>query len=360
MKRILFSSVLALALVACGPAAGPTACTADAYPDDGYAVNAAAELDLRARFEALAAKMDEASTGKPTAAELEALFAAGTPSLRSITTEPARTAISALFLELELAGGNTWTPADPPVGSGGLYGAHVYDARGVDLGETVEKIVFSGSHFAEAARLMTDDAKVADVDRMVALFGASPAFPMDDKALTNPDVFLAKYAKKRTNPAAATPGPYLAIKAAFINARASIKGGSACAPERKAAFAQIREQWERALLGTAVNYLNAAANTFAKATPTEAEKSGALHQVGESVGFLRGLQTLPAQHRAISDAQLEQVLTTLGGATLEGSEAYRYVTATSATIDRLGLAVSQIQAARQFTPEEIATFKASF
>lgn len=360
MKSLVSSLVVVFALFACGPAVEPTVCTADTYPDDGYAVNAAVELDLRARFESLADKMDEAKTGKPTAAELEALFAAGTPSLRSITTQSAQTAISEVFVQLERAGGNAWTPADPPVGPGGLYGTHVYSARGVDLGETVEKIVFGGSHFAEAARLMTATATVADVDRMVALFGASPTFPMDDKALTNPDVFVAKYAKKRTNPAAATPGPYLAIKAAFISARAAVKGGSACAQERTVAFAQIREQWERALLGTAVNYLNSAAITFSKATLTETEKSGALHQVGESVGFLRGLQALPAEHRLISDAQLSGVLTTLGGATLEGSEAYRYLTATNSTIDRLGSAVTQIQAARQFTPEEIATFKASF
>lgn len=359
MKCLGPSSILCLALFSCGPA--PSAiCTAETYPDEGYATNAAVELDLRTRFEAVADKMGEAAIGKPTAAELETLFAAGTPSLRSVTTERARTAISEVFRHLELAAGNTWTPAEPPVGNGGVYGPHVFSERGVDLGETVEKLVFSGTHFAEAARLMTDTATVGDVDRMVALFGASPSFPMDDKAMTSPDVFAAKYAKKRTNPAAATPGPYLAIKAAFISARAAIKGGSACAPERTVAFAQIREQWERTLLGTAVNYLNSAANTLARATLTDTEKAGAIHQIGEGVGFLRGLQTLPAEHRIVSDAQLDQVLTTLGGSTLDGAETYRYLTAPNSTIDRLTTAVLQVQAARQFTPEEIATFKASF
>ena len=54
------------------------------------------------------------------------------------------------------------------------------------------------------------------------------------------------------------------------------------------------------------------------------------------------------------------MLTTLAGSTLDGSEAFRYLTAPNSTIDRLTTAVTQIQAARQFTPEEIATFKASF
>ena len=145
MKRILLSFVFSLTLLACGPAAQALSCTADSYPDDGYALNAAAELDLRTRFEALADKMDEAATAHPTAAELEALFAAGTPSVRSLTTESARTAISDVFTHLELAAGNTWAPADPPTGHGGRYGTHVFSERGVDLGETVEKVVFSGT-----------------------------------------------------------------------------------------------------------------------------------------------------------------------------------------------------------------------
>ncbi len=357
MNRLVL--VLApLFILACGPPVQPRVCTADSYPVDSYATNAAAELELRARFETLAGKMEDGAT--LNAAELEALFSAGTPSVRSISTDAARLAVSEVFSLYSRAAGNAWVPVEPATGNGGLYFGHVYSARGVDLGETMEKLVFSGAHLNEAARLMTDTATVADVDRMVALFGASPGFPMDENAAVNPDVFAAKYAKKRTNPAAATPGPYLAIKAAFMNARASVTGGSACAAERTVAFTQIRDQWERALLGTAINYLNSASNTLARATPTEAEKAGALHQIGEAVGFLRGLQTLPSEHRIITSAQLDQALTTLGGMTLAGSEAYRYVTQTSSTIDRLGLAVSQIQAARQFTPEEIATFKASF
>lgn len=360
MKRLVLGSLSFVVFFACGPAAQPVVCTADTYPDEGYATNAAAELELRDRLEALIEKMEEASTARPTAAEMEALYIAGTPSLSDLSTDAARAGIREAFAKTELAGATPWTPADPPVGTGGLYGTHVYNERGVDLPETVEKLLFGGMQYAETGRLMKGTATVADVDRMVALFGASPAFPMDDKAAVSPDVLVAKYAKKRTNPAAATPGPYLAIKQAFMNARASVKGGSACTAQRTEAFAQIREQWERVLLGTTVYYLNTATTTLSKATPTEAEKAGALHQVGEALGFLRGLKTLPAEHRIITDAQLDQVLTTLGGTSISSAEAYKFITATNANLDKLGQAVTQIQAARQFSPEEIATFKASF
>lgn len=360
MNRLVISSLSLAVLFACGPAAQPVVCTAEVYPDENYATNAAAELELRTRFETLIEKMETASTARPTAAEMEALFIAGTPSLSDLSTDAARVGIREAFAKTELAAATPWAPADPPVGYGGLYGTHVYNERGVDLPETVEKLLLGGMQYMETARLMKDTATVADIDRMVALFGASPSFPMDDKAAVDPDVMVAKYAKKRTNPEAAIPGPYLAIKRAFMNARASVKGGSACAQQRTEAFAQIREQWERVLLGTTVYYLNTAGNTLARATPTTAEQAGALHQIGEALGFLRGLKALPAEHRIIADAQLDQVLTTLGGTALASAEAYKYITAPNATLDKLALAVTQIQAARQFTREEIATFKESY
>lgn len=362
MKTRVAGLVFSLSLYGCGTALPAATCTADSYPDEGFASNAAAEIELRPRLDAITEKIDEAASGmaRPTAVELEALFASGSPSLRSITSESAQTEISELFTHVERAAGNTWTPTDPPTGPGGTYGKFLFTERGVDLGESVEKVVFFGAHFTQAARLMTDSATVADVDRMLALFGTSPAFPMDDKAQSNPDLFAAKYAKRRTNPSAATPGPYLAIKSAFINARAAVKGGAGCAPERADAFAAIRDQWERALLGTAIYYLNSTAATLESATPSDAQKSSALHSLTEAVGFLRGLRTVPAAHRQMTDAQLDQVLSTLGGTTLGGSDAYLYVTSSSANVDRLMAAVSQIRAARQFSSDEIALFKSNF
>ncbi len=345
----------------CGSAVQPVVCSAQAYPDEGFATNAAAEIELQDRFEAIANKMDEATTAHPTANELEALFAEGTPSLKSITLPAAYSHLTDLFAGVELAASNVWQPVDPPSGHGGVYGRFLFSERGVDLGETVEKVIFSTSHYARAVSLMTDTAAVADVDRMLALFGTTPAFPMGDSGeVVTKDKFAAKYAKRRTDPSATIPGPYLAIKSAFINARVAVAGGDACVTERAAAFSDIRAQWERTLLSTAINYLNAAALTLAKANLTETEKSSSLHMIGEGVGFLRGLRILPAQHRLITDAQLDQVLTTLGGSSLAGSEAFRFVTASETTVGRLTAAVEQIQTARKFSEDEVATFKSSF
>lgn len=363
MKRIILGSLFVSSFFACGPAAQPVVCTADSYPAEGFTTNAADALALRTALKNLNDPMKAAETSianRATAAQLETLWTAGTPSLKSIAAPAHQSLVSEIFTKFELASGSAWTPVDPPAGPGGIYGSWIFTSGGVDLRQAMEKGLFGGGHYAEAARRMTATATPADVDVMLALFGANPSFPMDDKAMIDPDVHTAVYAKRRTNVAAATPGPYLAIKSAFISARAAVTGGTTCAPEREAAFASIREQWERTLLGTVVYYLTSSATTLQKATLTDAEKASALHGIGECVGFLRGLRALPSAQRIITDAQLDQVLTTLNVATLDGAQAQRFVTDSASSVDQLTQAITQIQAARQFSAEEINAFKTNY
>lgn len=366
MRRQLRRSVGALlttALCACGPAPSATQCTADTYPGDEFTANAAAELELRARLKALndAMKAAEASVAvTPTAAELAALYAAGSPSLESTTMPSYRAVMADVFARFEAAAGNTWTPSEPPIGAGGLYGAYLFTERGVDLRQVMEKGLFGAAHYAEAARLLTPTATAKEVDRVLALFGANPSFPMDDKAPVNPDVHSAVYAKRRTNAAAATPGPYLAIKQAFLTARQSVSQGDACAHRRDEAFTTIRRQWERALVGTVVFYLTSAATTLEKPTATDAEKAGALHGIGEAYAFLMGLRAVEPSTRTVSDAELDQLLATLKVSDLAATVAYRYVTDPASSVDALTTAIAQVQAAWDFSAEEINAFRVNY
>jgi hypothetical protein len=362
LKKTLAGTLLSTLMLGCG--AAPSAqCTAEAYPADDFATNASAELELRTRLAALNGPMKAAEADtmtRPTAADLTALYAAGMPSLEAITAPSYRPVVADVFARFEAAAGNRWTPAEPPTGKGGIYGAYIFTERGVDLRQVMEKGLFGAAHYAEAARLLTPSATVKEVDRALALFGANPAFPMDDKAMVNPDVHSAVYAKRRTNPAAATPGPYLVIKQAFLTARQSVAQGDACAQQRDEAFTTIRRQWERALVGTVVYYLTSAAATLEKASATDAEKAGALHGIGEAFSFLMGLRAVDASRRTVSDVELDQLLATLKVADFDTSLAYRYVTDPSSSVDALMAAIQQIQTAWSFSAEEINAFKTNY
>jgi hypothetical protein len=357
---VTLTSLLALG---CGGAAGTPCSGGDGYPVDGFTTNAAVELQLRARLVALNARMKAAEddlTLRPTAAELDALFRAGSPSLQSITAAPFATRLAVVFADFELAAGNTWTPVDPPSGPGGKLGAYLFSARGVDLRQAMEKGLFGAAHYHEAVRLMQGDVTAAAVDRLVALYGASPAFSMDDEATGTPDVHSAVYARRRTNPRATTPGPYAALKRAFIDARAAAGRGEACRAARDAALGTIRAEWERALVATALFYFADAATKLEKPNPSAVDRGAALHGYTEGVAFLQGLRAVPEAARRMTDAQLDQVLETVRSPWSGSPTAHTLLTDSAGQVGRLAEAVGQLQAAWSFTADEVANFKVNY
>lgn len=358
MRRLL-TSLVVLLVAGCGGAAADPCAGGEAYPADDFTTNAAAERALAEQLETLMGPLEDVNA-RPTQAQLQGLFEAGTPSLSSITTPAFAATLPAIFAAAEEAAGGTWTPADPPVDSGGWLGGTLFSNRGEDLQEAVEKGLLGAAHYNEAVRLMAGDVSPATVDRVLALYGTTPAFPMDHKAAVNPDTFSAAYAKKRTNPAASTPGIYLVIKRAFIDARAASAKGSACQAQRAAALATIRTEWERALVGTVVYYLNEAAEGLEAANATQAQRAAALHEYNEGVGLLKGLRTVAPASRKMTDAQLDELLTTLLAPMGAQPESHKLLLDSVTNVPRLTQAVGQLQAAWGFTADEVANFKVNY
>jgi hypothetical protein len=352
-------ALLILSSSSCGGATEEQCAGGEQYPAEEFASNTAAERGLAERLGALVAPLKNVDA-RPTREQLKGLFEAGTPSLASITAPEFAATLPAYFAAAEEAAGGTWMPADPPVDSGGWLGGYLFSNRGVDLKEAVEKGLFGAAHYHQAVKLMAGDVSPATVDRILALFGTSPAFPMNDKAAENPDAFSAKYAKRRTDPAASKPGIYLVIKRAFIDARAASTRGAACLEQRDAALAAIRTEWERALAGTVVYYLSKAAGGLETPNATPEQRAAALHEYNEAVGFLKGLRTVAPGARKMTDAQLDELLATLLAPMGAAPESHRLLLDGVANVPRLTQAVRQIQTAWGFTADEIASFKVNY
>lgn len=358
--RLLQGSLVALFVLGCGGGVSADPCAGGpAYPDEAFATNASAELAMADQLLAMNALVKDVNA-RPTAAQLQSMYEAGTPSLSSIAAPAVTASLPALFASIESSAAGTWTPAEPPPATGGRLGGVLFSARGQDLQEALEKGLLAGAHYHEALRLLEGEVTPATVDRILALYGAWPSFPMDTKAAVNPDRFSAGYAKRRTNPAAETPGLYLTIKQAFIDARAAAAGGATCAAKRDAALEVIRSGWERAMVGTTVYYLNSAAGKLEKSNPTDAERASGLHAYNEAVGFLKGLRALPASSRRGSDAQLDEVLATLLAPSGAEVESYKFLTDGVTNLPRLVQAGAQLQAAWAFTADEVANFKVNY
>ncbi len=341
-----------------------------AYDGAAFATNAAIELGLRQKLTTLLKPLKDAEASlavMPTAAALQALYADGTPSLKSITTTAFAARVDNWLTAFEAAAGNTWTPAanadgGAPVPPGGKFGDWLFTETGTDIRQTIEKGLFGAAHFKQASTLLAaGPVTEATLDRVLALYGTNPSFPLNDKTgdggVADPDFHSALYAKRREANDASNPGVYLRIKRAFITAQAAIRRGADCNQDRDAAIATLKSDWEKALLATSIFYLNDATTKLGGASPTAADLASGLHGYGEAVAFVSGFRELAAASRIITDAQIDDILATLGAPVGGPVTSYKFVTDTGTELPKLGQAMTKVAAIYGFTQAEINVIK---
>ncbi len=341
---------------------GPVSACAPADPDryDGadYESNAIVELGLRAAHESFMMPMRNAgndTTLKPTVAELRARFDQGPPSLRSITTPYFAGKVDEWLALFEASAGNAWAPADPPPATGGKLGVDIFSPEGLDIRQAIDKGMFVASFYNRAVSLMGGTVTAATVDRILALYGGHPSFGTGDAGAGSADTWSAVYARRRSDPRAATPGIYPRIKGNLIRARAAARAGAGCAAELQEALGAIRADWERALLATTLYYANDARTRFG-----QANVAGALHSLGEGLGFAYGFRMMPGANRTITDVQIDELLTVLGIPPAGPVTLYRYALDTANEVSRLDEVIARVQAVYGWTAAEVDAFKIAF
>jgi len=375
MFRITVAAALALA--ACGtsttanPSDGgitadggaPHACALGTLPTTyeaaSFEANTVVERDIITRFNTFQQPMKDAEANLaivPTEAALQALFTAGAPSLKSLTTTYYAARVDALITAFVAAAGKDWTPAEPVPAAGGKYGNWLFTPRGLDIRQGIEKGMFAATFYNHALTLMGGAVTAATVDRILALFGAHPSFPNDSGAATHPDRLIAQYAERRDKKDAQSPGYYVQMKSAFITARAAAALPD-CTAQRDAAFATIRGLAERVLFSTVIFYLNDAGAKLGKASPTPAELASGLHSYGETEAFVHGWRMLPQASRTITDVQLDEILALIGAPVTGDVTSYKLVTSGATELPKLTQAITRIAQIYGFSAQQIEDFK---
>lgn len=332
------------------------------YESASFVANAKVELELREHFEALEDKMKEAEgtgTAQVTTADLTAIFAQGSPSLRAISTANAQGLVDTYLTQFGDAVGKTWTPesADNDAGaasSGGKYmDTFLFGPTGVDLRETTEKTLLAGAFYNHALGIAAAPMTDASVDRLLAAFGASTSLAnrTDADAGELADELIAEYASKRDDDTAPS-GPYRKIRTALLTLKAAVPAGDKCKQEVSSALSVYFAEWEKASLATAIYYLNAAI-TNAGAT----KNTAALHAYGEALGFVQGFKGVAADKRKITDAQIDALLEKIGAASPYKLVLVSYQTARVLSINS---AINDIAAIYGFSAAEVEAFKKNF
>lgn len=357
--KLRFLSISAIALIAlagCKESTSPRdpLQVPGTYDTISLSTNAAAELALRTQLSTLVTLV---KTGRSQGTEvyLTALTNAAAPLMSSTIGTYAQHVGMALE-ELSKASGGSYDPRRPVIenGDGGVYGGYLFDETGLEMEQIVEKGLFGAMLYHRATELMTPDATEADVDRILVLFGADPSFPNTDKAAA-PDRFGAAYAARRDKNDG--NGFYTKIADGLRKAKAAAKAGNDYDQELMESFTVVRQNWERAIAATVLNYLQAAATTWSSTSPTDASIASALHAYGEAVGFLHGLRALPASSKIISDAVIDDLLVKLRAPMTGATSPYLFVTTPVTTLPDIASSIAGIAAAYGFTSADLADFR---
>ena len=362
MKKILSLIGLLGLLASCEKTETPKAVLVvpTTYESTNYVANTVAESALRSQLATLTTEMKKAEKGdKLTLGVMNNLFTTGSPSIKSITVSAFTDKIegtTGYFAELVNSSGIVYSPAKPNT-MGGVYGARLLNAGGLETLQVIEKGLFGAAFYSYATTLMTGTVTEKTIDQLVAIYGASLAFPNSNTATktTSPDAFIALYAARRDKNDG--NGMYSKIKNAFLKAQAAVKSGVAYNTERDEAFGVIKLEMEKAILATVAHYGYAAIAKLSVTNAPETTLSGALHDLGEGVGFLYGLKAVPQAQRKITDAQIDEFAKIIVLDNAGKTEMYKYVTEPVSSITRLQTVFAKIQALYGFTAAEMEDFK---
>lgn len=353
------------------------------YVSTAYETNAKVELDLRTAFAAFLKPMSDneaaivsGDAGVPiTKASLDALWQAGTPNVKSITTSYWATRVDGWLGAYETASNAgsmdtamtaVVTQGQTPPANGGFYGRYAYDGSLIDLRQAIEKGTYTAGFFNHATGIVAAGGLTeASVDRLLAAWGAHPSFQnshvANDAGTTaaNRDIQSAGYAARRT-PKDGKPGPYLRAKAALIKAKAAIAAGAKCDADRDQALKDFFLEWEKATYATVVFYFSDIVTKLAGTPPLANDAAGwtnLFHAHGECIGFLGGFKSTPQAYRKITDAQIDGLLTKALSPEGGASKIVELKTNTGTAVISLNGALADIKTIYGFTDEEMTSFK---
>jgi hypothetical protein len=332
------------------------------YISADYDDNTTVEYAVRSQLATLGTYMKSAETVGVVLdeAQLNNLYSGvGSPSLAALTPAYFNSLIvDQLFPEIASSSGNLYDPADGATAlEGGVYGARLFNRRAKESLQEVEKGLFEAALYNHIATLSEGELTAATVDQMVAIYGAHPNFPNTNTAAntSTPDAFIALYAARRDKNDGT--GLYTRTRDQFIRLKAAIEAGSNFTAERDAALTELKHLIEKSVMATAIYYGHTATTKLTTSNPSATTLSGALHDLGEAVGFVHGWRAVPQEHRTITDAQIDEILALLlAPAGTEGTM-YNFITDSFNTVPHLLAYQSILQDLYNFSDAEIEDFK---
>nr|MBI1230232.1 hypothetical protein [Cytophagales bacterium] len=368
MKRSFYPIVCSLFLLSsvlssCGDEGErPALSIPTSYDASGYSASTPVQQAVLAQLAALTTEMQKGRRGETVAqGSLVSLYRAGNPNLEAVTTAYYNGRLlgtGGWFDELaKSSGGTVYTPGIPQ-GEGGTLGGYFFDENGLEMEQMVEKGLFGAALYNHATTLLSTQMTSENVDQLLAIYGATPAFSNSSSSNVASDVrdrFMANYAARRDKNDG--NGLYTQTKTAFLKLQAATKAGQGYEMEKDEAIADIKLLWEKANAATIINYCHTTISRLSATNPSANDIGAALHAYSEAVGFLHGWRTIPQGNKRITDNQIDALLVLLNAPHNAVPTSYKYVTDPVNELPKLSQVINQLQTLYQFSAQDIEDFK---
>jgi hypothetical protein len=285
---------------------------------------------------------------------------AGTPTLKSVTANYYQYKIegsNGYFATMASSSGNTWNYATAPNATGGVIHNRLVDKYGVETLEVIDKGFYASVLYNRIAELLLLELNDSIIDKMVAIYGATPAFPNTNNAASTPtpDAYIANYTARRDKNDG--NGLYTRIKKSFLKLQAAVKGGAQYNTEKDQAIADLKFNIEKALMATAANYCHGATTKLTATTQDSTTIAAALHDIGEAIGFIHGFKAVYPSNRKITDAEVDQLLNYLNFPPDGTPSPYLFVQQGATQLPKIVDALALIQSIYGFSATEMEEFK---
>lgn len=350
-----------LVVVSCSESSNDILEIPENYNGSTFESDASTELLILSQLSKLVAAMQKgrSSANQVHFDTLANYYKTGNPSLSAITTDYYDAKIqgeTGWIAQLANASAKLYQPTIPN-GDGGVFGGYLFNGYGLEMEQLIEKGLFSAALYQQFIVLTQTEISPQSVNKMLALFGANPTFPSSNNATLHPfpDRYVAVYTARRDKNDGF--GFYSNIKKAFIQLQAAVRSGSTFSEERNEAIQILKQNWEKAIMSTVINYCYTTINYLSETAPTNVQKASALHAYSEAVGFVHGWKGISASDKIITDSQIDEILTLLHAPHDAVPSSYLFVTESVTELPKLLEVIQKLKVVYSFSDAELEDFK---
>lgn len=216
-------------------------------------------------------------------------------SLTAADAEAVREEIESLFGEIELASASVGQVAAQ--GQAGKLGNYLVDAKGIEVAQVIQKSLIGALQLDYIGNVLLDEGLDADNHNVVSDKNYTELEHNWDVAyglLTLNEVYLLGATTEARNSQEFGAGAYIweynrtnfsKVYPAFLKGRAAIVNNDKAELQAQATI--IRTQFEKALAGAAIGYLDKWKNETGTGTDADAKRA---HAISEGIGFIYSLR----------------------------------------------------------------------